>query len=256
MAVQRAYTSAAIHRMERLCAAAAAEPEGVEIELNNRAEALKLRGQIYAARQALFRRSPDAETALATIEMHIENKGKEITDPHVLRLVPQFTGLTKLKVKSASSGEYIALKPFAEENVLAGVDDIVAEMRVTRGPVLAQLPRDGSKAERTRVDKDYLDGLKAREDEATVLFERGYRAKQVLPSPEGSSSFVVRASLVSGIPQGRAAPRSSWDILAEEPQEASYPALGTKDSYKVLGVVKADFDNINPASLTFETEDD
>lgn len=207
MAVQRAYTSAAIHRMERLCTTAVADPEGVEIELNNRAEALKLRGQIYSARQALFRRSPDAETPLATVELRIENKGTLITDPHSLHILPQFTGLQDLKIKNKTTGDYVKLKPFAEENERAEIEAIIYQMRLDRGPVVLGFTRGASKEEEARLGKAYMDELLAREVEATELFNNGYRAPKVASAGGKSPGAFLPPSPTATIVE-----KTDWDF--------------------------------------------
>jgi hypothetical protein len=163
MAVQKAYTSAAILRMEKLCTLAASRPQGIKINFPNKSLALKLRSQIYAARQNLFRRDANAETPLATIETEVRAVDDvDINASHDLILRAQFSGLSNLEIQDVSTEETLSLSTVNEEQSFEEISKIEMELRNKYGAIPLTDPNWGER-------------MIHRTEEATALFNRGYR---------------------------------------------------------------------------------
>jgi hypothetical protein len=114
-----------IDRMNALCEAALASPEGLKIETDSPREAMKLRQQIYSARLELRKRNPSDTSAVCSVELKLSASQLLILKPGAL--------LNQFKITDISSNEEVKIsspKSFSEEEIF----DMMLKIASLRGP--------------------------------------------------------------------------------------------------------------------------
>ena len=117
-------SQAVIDRMNTLCEAAMASPEGLRIETDSPREARKLRQQIYAARLELRKRNPSDASAVCLVDLKLEDT--------VLLILKPCAIINSFKITDIASGEAKKITPAApsEEDIL----DLMIKMATKHGP--------------------------------------------------------------------------------------------------------------------------
>lgn len=172
MSVQRAYSTAAILRMEHLCAQAFARPKGIKVLFTHKHEALKLRQQLYSARATLFRNVENARTPLATAELEVA----ETNTGWFLWIRPQYALMDKLVILDGETEEGISVEGVEEEDRFMEVSLLQVEGEIAEFGKRIPL-NDVNKKEKEK-------GWEA----ASMRFDRGDRAKiRAFPKEQVSS---------------------------------------------------------------------